>query len=326
MFKKKLVQVCGTAVFSLFSLNMVAQAATYPSKPIIMVVPFAPGGATDQLGRLLGEKLGKKLGQTVIIENRPGAGTVVAAAHVARANPDGYTLFLSGPAGLTLNPVIRSELPYDPLTSYDFISRVASMDMVLLGNSKTSQNTLKDIVQTEKDKPGSLTYGSFGVGSPAHFGGEMLNARLEVDMLHIPFNGSTPNLTALMGNQIPLAVDTVVAALPQIKAKNLNPIAVMSSKRISHLPDVPTVAESGYPDFEIKSWFAMVAPKGLAVDVQKTLDDAFREIIAEPNTHKKLQEIGLSPDYASAAELKTMIEEEIVTMGDIAQRAGIKAD
>lgn len=326
MFTKKLAQICGVAAVSIFSFAMTAQAAAYPSKPITMVVPFAPGGATDLLGRLLGERLGQKLGQVVIVENRPGAGTVVAAAHVAKAAPDGYTLFLSGPAGLTLNPAIRTELPYDPLTSYDFISRVASMDLVLLGNVNTAQKTLQDIKKAEQEKPDSMVYGSFGVGSPSHFGGEMLNAALEVNMMHVPFNGSTPNLTALLGSQIPLAVDTVVAALPQIQAKKLMPIAVLSPKRSSHLPDVSTVAENGYADFEIMSWFAMVAPKGLPADVQLTLDSAFREIIEDKSTQQRLSDLGLSPDYASADELKVMIENEITVMKNIAQRAGIKAD
>lgn len=326
MFTKKLAQVCGVAAISMFSFAMTAQAAAYPTKPITVVVPFAPGGATDLLGRLLSERLGQKLGQAVIVENRPGAGTIVAAAHVAKAAPDGYTLFLSGPAGLTLNPAIRTELPYDPLTSYDFISRVASMDLVLLGNPNTTQKTLQDIIKTGQEKPDSMTYGSFGVGSPSHFGGEMLNAALSVDMMHVPFNGSTPNLTALLGNQIPLAVDTVVAALPQIQAKKLVPIAVMSSKRSTHLPDVPTVTENGYPDFEIMSWFAMVAPKGLPIDVQTTLDNAFREMIEDESTQQRLSDLGLSPDYASAEDLKIMIENEIAVMKDIAQRAGIKAD
>lgn len=323
MRKIILSRLVGASLALLLSVNAVS-AANYPDKPITMVVPFSPGGATDQLGRYLGQRLSDKLGQPVIIENRPGAGTVVAAGHVAKSAADGYTLFLSGSSGLTLNPAIRSQLPYDPLKSYTFISHVAFMDLLLLGNSQTREKTLKDVVQTAKADPKALSYGSFGVGSTSHFAGEMLKDAKDAQIMHIPFNGSSQNLTALIGNQMPLAVDTIVASLPHIRAGTLHPIALLSAERSALLPDVPTVAETGSPGFEIMSWFAVVAPAGLPEGIQKTLDDSFREIVAEPETREKLLGMGLTPGYASSDQLQEIVEKELPLMKRIAQTAQIQ--
>ncbi|NYT86771.1 Bug family tripartite tricarboxylate transporter substrate binding protein [Pollutimonas harenae] len=318
-----LSRLIGASLALLLSANTVL-AAGYPAKPITMIVPFSAGGATDQLGRYLGQRLSDKLGQPVIIENKPGAGTVVAAAHVAKSAPDGYTLFLSGSSGLTLNPAIRSQLPYDPLQSYAFISHVAFMDLLLLGNSQTQEKSLEEVVQTAKANPQALSYGSFGVGSTAHFAGEMLKDAKGAKIMHIPFNGSSQNLTALIGNQMPLAVDTIVASLPHIRAGTLHPIALLSAERSALLPDVPTVAEMGSPGFEIMSWFAVVAPAGLPDDIRQTLDDSFREIVSEPETRDKLLSMGLTPGYASGDQLQEMVKKELPLMKRIAQSANIQ--
>lgn len=323
MHKIILGGLASTSLALLLSANA-AYATAYPSKPITMVVPFSPGGATDQLGRYLGQRLSDKLGQPVIIENRPGAGTVVAAAHVAKAAPDGYTLFLSGSSGLTLNPAIRSKLPYDPLKSYTFISHVAMMDLVLLGNGKTKEKTLEEVVASAKANPDALSYGSFGAGSTAHFAGEMLKDAKAAEIMHIPFNGSSQNLTALIGNQMPLAVDSIVASLPHIRSGTLHPLALLSGQRSALLPDVPTVAETGASGFEITSWFAVVAPAGLPDSIQQMLDNNFREIIAEPETRDKLLSIGLTPGYASSDLLQKRVEKELPLMKRIAQTARIE--
>lgn len=213
-----------------------AQAQSYPDRPIKLVVPFAPGGATDILGRLLATSLGERLGQPVVVENRPGAGTVVAGALVAKAPPDGYTLLLGASTTLTLNPVIRNPLPYDPLRSFTPLGLVADMGLVLVAHNETPARTLPELVALAKADPDKLSYGSFGTGSSVHFGGEMLKTATGMRMVHVPFNGSSPSLTALMGGQVQVAVDTVVATTPLIKAGKIRPIAALGPQRLPLLP------------------------------------------------------------------------------------------
>ena len=293
---------------------------------IKLVVPFAPGGATDILGRLLATSLGERLGQPVVVENRPGAGTVVAGALVAKAPPDGYTLLLGASTTLTLNPAIRNPLPYDPLRSFTPLGLVADMGLVLVAHNETPARTLPELVALAKADPDKLSYGSFGTGSSVHFGGEMLKTATGMRMVHVPFNGSSPSLTALMGGQVQVAVDTVVATTPLIKAGKIRPIAALGPQRLALLPQVPTVAESGYPGFAMDTWFAFLAPAGLPAPIQKKLEKALADAMAEPAMKKKLVDIGLSPAWGPASALQERIERELPQMRAVAARADIKVD
>jgi tripartite-type tricarboxylate transporter receptor subunit TctC len=303
-----------------------AQPQSYPDRPIKLVVPFAPGGATDILGRLLATSLGERLGQPVVVENRPGAGTVVAGALVAKAPPDGYTLLLGASTTLTLNPAIRNPLPYDPLRSFTPLGLVADMGLVLVAHNETPARTLPELVALAKADPDKLSYGSFGTGSSVHFGGEMLKTATGMRMVHVPFNGSSPSLTALMGGQVQVAVDTVVATTPLIKAGKIRPIAALGPQRLALLPQVPTVAESGYPGFSMDTWFAFLAPAGLPAPIQKKLEKALADAMAEPAMKKKLVDIGLSPAWGPASALQERIERELPQMRAVAARADIKVD
>lgn len=289
-------------------------------------MPFAPGGATDILGRLLATAMGEKLGQPVVVENKPGAATVVAASALAKAPPDGYTLLLAASTTLTLNPAIRPNLPYDPIASFSPIGLVADMGLVLVANPQTPGTTLKEILARAKAEPDRFSYGSFGTGSSVHFGGEMLKSASGVDMLHVPFNGSSPSLTALMGGQVQVAVDTVVASAPLIRAGKIKPIATLSAKRSAALPAVPTVAESGYPGFEMSTWFALVAPARLPEPVRARLEQTLGAVMASPELRKRLDEVGLVPAYGPGQALKARVERELPQMRAVAARANIKAD
>lgn len=316
--------MAGAAVLALPLAH--AQAQSYPDRPIKLVVPFAPGGATDILGRLLATSLGERLGQPVVVENRPGAGTVVAGALVAKAPPDGYTLLLGASTTLTLNPVIRNPLPYDPLRSFTPLGLVADMGLVLVAHNETPARTLPELVALAKADPDKLSYGSFGTGSSVHFGGEMLKTATGMRMVHVPFNGSSPSLTALMGGQVQVAVDTVVATTPLIKAGKIRPIAALGPQRLPLLPQVPTVAESGYPGFAMDTWFAFLAPAGLPAPIQKKLEKALADTMAEPDMKKKLVDIGLSPAWGPGSALQERIERELPQMRAVAARADIKVD
>lgn len=303
-----------------------AWAQAWPARPVNLIVPFPAGGTTDVLARALGQELSKSLGQPVVVENRPGAGTVVAGALVAKAPPDGYTLLLGASTTLTLNPAIRNPLPYDPLRSFTPLGLVADMGLVLVAHNETPARTLPELVALAKADPDKLSYGSFGTGSSVHFGGEMLKTATGMRMVHVPFNGSSPSLTALMGGQVQVAVDTVVATTPLIKAGKIRPIAALGPQRLALLPQVPTVAESGYPGFAMDTWFAFLAPAGLPAPIQKKLEKALADAMAEPAMKKKLVDIGLSPAWGPASALQERIERELPQMRAVAARADIKVD
>lgn len=303
-----------------------AQAQSYPDRPIKLVVPFAAGGATDVLGRLLAAGLSQKLGQAVVVENKPGASTAIGATQVAKAAPDGYTLLLGSSTTLTLNPTIRQNLNYDPAKSFTPLGMIADLSLVLLVNAEIPVTSLKDLVTQTKAQPDKFYYGSFGTGSSVHFGGEMLKSATGAHMVHVPFNGSAQSLTALAGGQVQVAVDSVVASLPLIKGHKIKPVAVLSAQRQPALPQVPTVAESGYPGFQMGSWFALLAPAGLAAPVQEKLEKALAEVATAPAIKSRMLELGLTPAYGNGVAVKARAEKELPEMRALAARANIRAE
>ncbi|SDP05293.1 Tripartite-type tricarboxylate transporter, receptor component TctC [Ralstonia sp. 25mfcol4.1] len=303
-----------------------AFADTFPSKPIQLVIPFPPGGATDVIGRLVGKKLGDKLGQTVVIDNRPGAGTIVGASYVAKAAPDGYTLLASSGTTFTVNPAIHAKLPYDPVKSFEPIGFAGRTGLILLANKDQPVSNLKQLVAAAKAQPGKLTYGSFGTGTTAQFAGEMLFNLAGVKLLHVPYKGSAPAMTDLIGGQIPFTVDTVAAAIPQVKSGKVKAIAVTTARRSTLLPDVPTAAEAGYPGIDADTWLALVAPRGLPADVKLKLEKALAEVMAEPETRKALTNAGFEPLDGNGAAVSALIAKELPLMRATAQRANITAD
>ena len=303
-----------------------AFADTFPSKPIQLVIPFPPGGATDVIGRLVGKKLGDKLGQTVVVDNRPGAGTIVGASFVAKAAPDGYTLLASSGTTFTVNPAIHAKLPYDPVKSFEPIGFAGRTGLILLANKDQPVSNLKQLVAAAKAQPGKLTYGSFGSGTTAQFAGEMLFNLAGVKLLHVPYKGSAPAMTDLIGGQIPFTVDTVAAAIPQVKSGKVKAIAVTTAKRSTLLPDVPTAAEAGFPGIDADTWLALVAPRGLPADVKQKLEKALAEVMADPETRKALTNAGFEPLDGTGAAVSAQIARELPLMRATAQRANITAD
>ena len=300
-----------------------AQGA-YPDRPIRLIVPFLAGGATDVLGRLLATALGEKLGQSVVVENKPGAGTMVAAAMVAKAPPDGYTLFLGSSSTLVLNPAIRTTLAYDPLKSFTMLGEVATMSQLVVVNPQEKIHTLKDLIAAANG--GNLSYASFGSGSSAHFGAELLQSRIGTKMTHVPFNGSSASLTSVLGGQVPVAIDTVVASMQFVRSGKLRAVASLSAERHPLYPDVPTVAESGYPGFSAEAWFGLMGPAGMAPGVKDKVEAALKDVLAQPQLQQKLMDVGLQPKWASGRDLLAKTVREMPEMKLIAQNAKIKAD
>ena len=310
-----------------FALPGVASAQTaWPAKPITLVIPFPPGGSADVIGRLVGQRMSDELGQPVIIDNRPGAGTAIAAGLVAKAPADGYTLFLGSGSTFTANPAIRSNLPYDTLKSFDPIAIVARIPLIVLANKDVPVNNVKEFVAAIKAAPDKYSYASFGAGTTSHFTGEIVLHAVGAKLMHVPYKGSAPAMTDLIGGQVPFSVDTVTAAIPQLKAGKVKAIAVTTAKRSSQLPDVPTFAEAGYKDIDADTWIMLVAPKGTPAPVRERLEKALAKIIATPAAKSALQAQGAEPAFAGATASLAQIERELPLMRAVAQRADIRAD
>ncbi|WP_438998805.1 Bug family tripartite tricarboxylate transporter substrate binding protein [Variovorax beijingensis] len=303
-----------------------AADAGFPSRPVTLVIPFPPGGATDVNGRVIAQRLGKELGQPVVIENRGGAGTVIGASYVSKAAPDGYTLLISSGTTFTVNPAIRPNLPYDPVKGFEPIGLVGRVGLILLANSEVPVQTVKQFVDYVKASPGKYSYASYGTGTTSQFAGETILHAAGLKMTHVPYKGSAPAMTDLMGGQVPFSVDTVSAAIPQLKSGKIKAIAVTTAKRSTLLPDVPTMAESGYPEVSTDTWLVLAAPKGLPPEVKARLEKALAATIADPDTRAKLSAQGLEPGYSNSAAVSELIAKELPLMRAIAARANITAD
>ena len=303
-----------------------ARAEGFPAKPVQLIVPFPPGGAVDIVGRLIGKKLGDRLGQPVVIENKAGAGTVVGAGYVANATADGYTLLISSGSTFTVNPALQAKLPYDPVKSYEPIGMVARVPLILLANREVPVSNLKQLITAVQRTPDRYSYGSFGNGTTGHFAAELTWSAAGIKLMHVPYRGSSPAMADLMGGQIPFTIDTVAAALPQLKAGKIKAIAVTGATRATQLPDVPTVAESGFAGFAADSWLAVVAPRGLPADAKAKLHKALAETLADADIRSKLVANGLEPAYAPGDAVLAQIEDELPRMRAIAQRAQIRPD
>ena len=303
-----------------------AHADGYPAKPVQLVVPSPPGGAVDIVGRTISKKLGDRLGQPIVVENKAGAGTVVGAAYVANAPADGYTLLISSGSTFTVNPALNAKLPYDPVKSYEPIGLVARVPLILLAHRDVPVNTLRQLIAAVQRTPDKFSYGSFGNGTTGHFAAELAWSATGIKLLHVPYRGSAPAMADLMGGQIPFTIDTVAAARPQLKAGKIKAIAVTGATRATQLPDVPTVAEGGFPGFSADSWLAVVAPRGLPAEAKAKLHKALADTLADAEVRSKLLAAGLEPSYASGDAVLAQIEDELPRMRAIAQRAQIRAD
>jgi tripartite-type tricarboxylate transporter receptor subunit TctC len=284
MLNARLIAVsCLAAVAALMVPN--ARAAEYPVRPIKLVVPYAAGGPTDVLGRLVGEFLGRDLKQAVFVENKAGAQGAIGAEAVARAEPDGYTLFVSAASIIVLNPMLYKKLPYDPVKDFRMLALVTDLPVVMEVHPSVPAKTLAEFVAYAKQNPGKLNFGSAGTGGTIHLAGEMFKQIAGVDMIHVPYKGAGPALTDLLSGNIQVMFDTLSTALPPVKSGLLRPLGVSSTQRSPDLPDVPTIAESGYPDYVVSVWYGIAAPAKLPEDVAQKIsasldralnDDAFR--------------------------------------------------
>jgi tripartite-type tricarboxylate transporter receptor subunit TctC len=315
------------ALFLLVSFSLMAQAQSWPAKPVKVIVPFAPGGASDLMPRLVGEKLTQMWGQPMLIENRPGAAGNVGMEAGAKAPADGYTL-LSAPNGnMVVNPHMYSKLAYDVFRDLAPITRIASVQNVLVVHPDVPAKSMPDLIALAKAKPGSLNFASPGNGSQAHVAVELLKMRLGLDIVHVPYQGVGPAIKDLLGGRITLMVAQVPSALPHIKAGKLRALAVASRAPLAALPDVPTIAfAAGLPGFEAVSWYALMAPAGTPKEVIAKIQADIAKVLQMPEVRERLEGMGAEPSGESSADLAARIKGEYDYWGDVVRKASIKAD
>ncbi len=326
------IRAAALACFSALALQATvgtpAAHAAYPEQAIKLVVPFTPVGATDAVARLLANRLSGKLGQAVIVENRPGASTVIGANAVAQAQPDGYTLMLSGSTTYTVLPALKRDLPYDPRGSFEHIAIVALAPVVLLVQNSLPAETAQQAADLARRQTasGGLMYGTFGPGSAPHLVGEMFAEAAGAKMTPVPYKGSAQFITALIGGEIALGVDTVSSAPPQVKAGKVRALAVTGEHRVPQLPDVPTFIESGLPGVSMVGWYGLVAPARTPAPVLRKLNDAVADIMRDPQVQRAVNDLALEPVYLDGPAFKARMEQELQTFGEVGRRADIKLD
>jgi tripartite-type tricarboxylate transporter receptor subunit TctC len=299
--------------------------AQYPTKPVHVVVPYPAGGAVDAFARVLSQKLSEVWGQQVIVDNRPGASTMIGADQVAKSPPDGYTLLLTAELTLVTVPYLHEKIPYDPLKDFAPVTALVSATQALVVNPSLPVNTVKDLLALAKAKPGELSYGSFGIGSTGHLNMEVLQAMTGVRFNHIPYNGAGPAMNDVIGGHIGFMFAALSIVKGNVKAGKLRMIGVGSDHRSKEFPDVPTISESGVPGFEAKSWFGLVAPAGTPPAIIKKLNQDVTKVISDPVFAREfLAAQGLEPILGTPEQFAAFIRAESVKLGKVVKDAGIK--
>lgn len=320
-FSRGVQAACSLAVL----LASQAMAQAYPTKPVTLIVPFPPGGTTDVLARALGEKLGQSLGQTVIVENKPGAGATLGADYVVKAKPDGYTL-LMGAVHHTIATSVYRKLPYSFDKDLAPITTVALVPNVLVVSETTKATDMKSLVALAKAASPKFTYGSNGNGTAQHLIGTQFSALTGTELLHIPYRGSGPLTTDLIGGQVMMSFDTITPVLPHIKAGKLRALGVTTAKRSSALPDVPTVDEQGLKGFDMGTWFGVLAPAATPKDVVAKLSTEMMKIIASPDFRKRMNEIGAEPIGDTPAQMAQLIKTDTERYARLVKSANVTLD
>ena len=303
-----------------------AAAQSYPSKPIRILVGFSPGGGTDVMARLIGQKLTEAWNAQVVVENRPGAGGVLAADLTAKAAPDGYTLMIGHVNSHGIAPAAMSKMPYDAARDFAPVILIGTTPNMLVANAGTGAKSLDDIVRAARANPGKLTFGSAGNGSSQHLATEMFKLAAKVDVLHIPYKGSGQMIPDLIAGQIGYSFDTMTAITPHVKSGKVTPIATTRLKRSPAYPNLPTVAELGYPGFDVSTWYGLMAPAGTPAEIVTRLNREVDRILTLPDVKEKLNSVGAEDGGGSPEQFGKFVRDEIAKYSKIVKEAGVKLD
>jgi tripartite-type tricarboxylate transporter receptor subunit TctC len=296
---------------------------SYPERPIHMVVPFEPGGGSDLFARIVSEKLAVNIGQPVVIENRPGASTNIGARYVAEAEPDGYTLYFAAP-NFTVNPSIFKSLPFDPVKDFQPVATLGAVAAVLTVHKSVQANTLQELIALAKSKPGQLNYATTGVGSGSSMAAELFRTMAGIDVVNIPYQGSSSAIKALIAGQVDFGMNSAVGVMQHIQAGSLRPLGVSTAQRSKILPDVPTIAEAGLPGYETKTWYGVLAPAGTPKPIVDKLNAELNKVMLDPDTGAKLAEQGVEPFTGTPEEFAAFIQSDIGKWQEVVAKAGIE--
>src|SRR4051812_13612849 len=307
----------------LISVTAAAAVESYPTKAIRFIVPFPPGGGNDTMARAFGQKMTEDFGQQVVIDNRAGAGGNIGAETAARARPDGYTLFLGGVGSHGINPNLQTKLPYDPVKDFAPISLIASAPLVIVVPPSLPIKSVADLVQYAKARPGELNYASSGSGTIAHLSAELLNSMAKIKLEHVPYKGTGPALTDLLGGRVQVMFNSAVSILPQVRSGKLRAIAMTAAKRSSAMPDLPTVAESGVPGYEAASWYGVLAPARTPSPIVGRLNAEIVAIARMPDVRERLAADGADPIGSSPEAFAAHIKRELARWARVIEEAHI---
>jgi tripartite-type tricarboxylate transporter receptor subunit TctC len=322
LFQVSLLALCLSASASSYAQG--SAAAAYPVKSVRLLVGFAPGGGTDSAARTVAVKLSELLGQTVVVDNRPGAGGNIAADAVANAAPDGYTIGLANIGSLAVNPHMPDGTPYKTLKDFAMISNGVTFGNILVVRTDSNIKTLADYIAAAKNKEKPLFYGSPGLGSAGHLAGELLQARTGTSAEHINYKGGGPAMTALLAGDIQAIFASAPTAIPQVKGGKLRALAVTGAQRSQALPDVPTVAELGFPGYQATNWYSFVAPARTPDAIVKKLNEAIVAALRDPKTIERLETQAMEPDPSTSAQMRAFVEKEYETWGDVVRKLNLK--
>ncbi|WP_342728639.1 tripartite tricarboxylate transporter substrate binding protein [Bradyrhizobium sp. B097] len=315
------------ALAAMLAAALPARAADYPSRPIKLVVPYAAGGPTDVLGRIVGEYLGRDLKQVVVVENKAGAQGAIGAEAVARSDPDGYTLFVTAASIFVLNPLLYKKLPYDPARDFRLLSVITDAPMIMEVNPSVPAKTIAEFVAYAKKNPGKLNFGSAGTGGTVHLAGEMFKQMAGVEMTHVPYKGAGPALQDLLSGNIQLMFDTLGTALPPVKSGMLRALAVTSTERIPDLPDLPTIAESGYPDYAVSVWYGIAAPSKVPDEIADKIKASLDRALNDEAFRASLVRIGFPPlRVKSQAEIDRFVDTDRARWAGVVKALNISLD
>jgi tripartite-type tricarboxylate transporter receptor subunit TctC len=319
-----LARTFASLAFCSLALAQPAAAQTYPSRPVTIVAPYAAGGGADLIARLMAQKLTERLGQSFVVENRLGAGGVIAASSVAKATPDGYTLLVAASTQLAIQVTLHKKLPYDPATDFMPVALLASVPFVLIVNPSLPVHSVPELIALAKQKPGQLTFGSSGVGGPPHLFTELLKTMTGIEMTHIPYKGTAQAMTDVIAGHVPIIFSDLAPAIPQLKAGRLRALGISSAVRFAGMPEIPPLAEAGVPGFDAVSWLALVAPAATPPEVVDKLHATVKQIMAEPAVQQRFVDLGNIPLVSPPPdELRAYVKSEIVRWGKVVEKAGL---
>lgn len=316
------LKTLAAAALAVTGMGSALAADAYPDKPLTMVVPFSAGGTTDILARIVGQALGQELGQTIIIDNKPGAGGNIGAQQASRAKADGYTLFMGTVGTHAINQALYKKLPYDPVKDFAPLSRVANVPNLLVAHPSRPYKTVQEMIAYAKKHPGEVTYGSPGSGASPHVSGALFQSMTGAEMTHVPYKGSAPAISDLLGNQIAVMFDNMPSAIQHVRSGKLRPIAVTTAKRSPELPDVPTIAEAGVPGYEATSWFGLWAVAGTPAPILTKLQTALTKVLKDPAVAKKIADQGGEVVIETPAQFDAFIKSEAAKWGKVVKESG----